>query len=316
MKIVLKIVLPILALLVNTEVAQPADGTDAVITGGYHIAPRSPDELMDFLAYDGRRLPIVSGHRGGPAPGLPENCLATFEATLKQTFSMLEIDPRMSRDGVVVLHHDATLERTTNGRGKLADHTWAELQQLRLKDSDGNLTPYSIPTLDEALQWARGKTILVLDQKDTPLETRIQKITQHGAESYAMLIVGRIEDIQACYRTNPKIMMEIFIGDRQKFHQFDQAQIPWRNVVAFVGHSPPEDQELLRMIHDKGARCMAGTSRYLDRQYFAQPTAGLQRLEADYRRLLEKGVDIIETDIPRELGQLLFASDFVKPTLP
>ena len=54
-------------------------------------------------------LPFVSAHRGGPQPGFPENCLATFENTLKHTFAILEIDPRYARDGAIVVHHDATL---------------------------------------------------------------------------------------------------------------------------------------------------------------------------------------------------------------
>jgi glycerophosphoryl diester phosphodiesterase len=49
---------------------------------------------------------------------------------------MFEIDPRITKDSVVVLMHDATLDRTTTGTGRVADHTWAELQQLRLKDAD------------------------------------------------------------------------------------------------------------------------------------------------------------------------------------
>ena len=62
--------------------------------------------------------------------------------------------------------HDPTLERTTTGKGRVVDFTLGELKQLRLKDNSGNVTEFQIPTLDEVLDWARGKTILVLDQKD------------------------------------------------------------------------------------------------------------------------------------------------------
>ena len=282
----------------------PLASTDA---GLHRLAPTSAEHLRQWLSYSSQPLPVVSGHRGGAAAGWPENCLATFEATLAQTFALLEVDPRMTKDGVVVLHHDAGLQRTTTGQGLVADHTWSELQSLRLKDAAGQVTPYGLPTLDEALEWARGKTILVLDQKDVPLETRIQKISEHRAESYSLLIVGRLEDIQTCYRLNPNIMMEIFIGDRNKFEQFDQSGVPWSNVIAFVGHTPPQDKELLDLIHARGALCMAGTSRNLDRQFLQQPSLGLDRLRAEYRRLLQMEVDIIETDIPRELGPLLFA---------
>lgn len=165
----------------------------------HRICPQTPEELRELFRYTGESMPLVSAHRGGAGPGYPENCIATFEHTLATTYSMLEIDPRLSKDGVIVLHHDATLERTTTGFGKVADKTLGELKKLRLKDSDGNVTEHQIPTLDEALEWARGKTVLVLDQKDVPLAARIAKVRQHNAESYAMLIVGNLKDVQACH---------------------------------------------------------------------------------------------------------------------
>src|SRR6185369_1446845 len=131
---------------------------------------------MDLLKYTGESLPLVSGHRGGAAVGFPENCIATFEHTLANTFAMLEIDPRYAKDGAIVVHHDPTLERTTTGKGRVVDMTLQELKQLRLKDTEGNRTEFQIPTLDEVLDWARGKTIVVLDQKDVSVEARVKKI--------------------------------------------------------------------------------------------------------------------------------------------
>ena len=138
---------------------------------------------MELLKYSGEALPLVSGHRGGAAVGYPENCIPTFEHTLAHTFAMLEIDPRYAKDGAIVVHHDPSLERTTTGKGRVVDHTLDELKQLRLKDLAGNVTDYQIPTLDELLEWARGKAILVLDQKDVPATMRVKKIAEHKAEA-------------------------------------------------------------------------------------------------------------------------------------
>ena len=172
----------------------------------------------------------------------------------------------MTKDGEVVIHHDATLDRTTTGTGLVIDHTLAELRNLFLKDIKGNVTNYRIPTLDEAITWARGKTILVLDQKDVPLEMRVRKVVEHEAQSFAMLIVGSPSDAQTCHQLDENICMEVMMGDRRKVEAFDKTGVPWSNIIAFVGHSPPQDKQLLQMIHDKGARCMAGTSRHLDQQ--------------------------------------------------
>ena len=134
------------------------------------IKVKKPKDTHEFFRYTGKDIPIISGHRGGSIKGFPENCIETFENTLKHTPAFFEIDPRLTKDGVVVLMHDATLSRITNGTGKLADYTWEELQQFRLKDMEGNLTDFRIPALEAVIEWARGKTILNLDVKDVPPE--------------------------------------------------------------------------------------------------------------------------------------------------
>src|SRR5258708_24500986 len=70
--------------------------------------------------------PLVFAHRGASALA-PENTLAAFDAGLTHGADGLELDVRLSRDGVAVVHHDATLERTTNLRGRIDEHTAAEL---------------------------------------------------------------------------------------------------------------------------------------------------------------------------------------------
>jgi glycerophosphoryl diester phosphodiesterase len=170
----------------------------------HRIDPRTPEGLQSVFNHASGPLPLVSAHRGGAGRNYPENCIATFENTLRHTFALLEIDPRVARDGKIILHHDATLDRTTTGTGRVADLTLAELQQLRLRDTEGKVTEFQIPTLDEALEWARGKTVLVLDQKDVPLAARVKKIEEHKAEAYAMLIVYSYADAKACFCAQSK----------------------------------------------------------------------------------------------------------------
>ena len=273
----------------------------------YEIDPQTPRGLQEVFQPTGEPLPFVSAHRGGAQKGLPENCIATFENTLRHTFAIMEIDPRYTKDGVIVVHHDATLDRTTTGKGPVADFTLSELKQLRLKDNEGNVTSFQIPTLDEVLEWARGKTIVVLDQKDVSATERVKKISQHKAEACAMVIVMSFKDVQSCHALNPNVMMEVMIPNREKAEQFDQLGVPWRNVVAFVGHTPSEDATLYEFVHRKGASCMIGTSRNLDRKVTSREVTDVTQLDSDYRAFLRRGADIIETDIPTKLGPLIQA---------
>src|SRR5690554_1140856 len=114
----------------------------------------STNALHEFFRFKEGDPIIISGHRGGMVEGFPENSIATFENTLKYTPAFYEIDPRLTKDSIIVLMHDVTLERTTTGTGKVSDYTWDELKAFRLKDPKGNVTEFSIPSLDEAIEWA------------------------------------------------------------------------------------------------------------------------------------------------------------------
>lgn len=75
------------------------------------------------------RAPLVIGHRGA-ARSAPENTLAGFRRALEVGADAVELDAKLTADGVVVCHHDRTLERTTNGRGRVLDWTWEALRRL------------------------------------------------------------------------------------------------------------------------------------------------------------------------------------------
>jgi glycerophosphoryl diester phosphodiesterase len=101
---------------------------------------------------------IIYAHRGGAALR-PENTIEAFDHGLALGADGLEFDVHLSKDGVVVVHHDDTLERTTSGRGRLIDHTHAELARLdagcKFSDSTGAF-PFGgrhicVPTLREVL---------------------------------------------------------------------------------------------------------------------------------------------------------------------
>lgn len=260
-------------------------------------------ELKDFFHFTGDRIPLVSSHRGGAREGYPENALATFENTLHHTWSLMEVDPRYTRDSVIVLFHDRMLDRTSTGQGRVSDHTWKELQKLKLKDTKGNVTDYTIPTLDEALEWAKDKTVLFLDNKDVPVAERVKKIQQHKAQSNAVVMAYSFEDAKRIYDLDPDIMMQVFVPDKEAVSRFEKTGIPWENVIAFVTHNPIDDSytELLKLINAKGVMTVIGTSRTLDQAY----TSGkidFEALAERYREVIRAGADIIEADLGIEAG--------------
>lgn len=269
------------------------------------FAIQTPQQLKDFFHYTNDRIPFVSSHRGAPTLGYPENCLATFAHTLRHGWSIMEIDPHYTKDSAIILMHDPTLDRTSTGHGKISDYTLEELKKLDLKDPEGHVTKFKIPTLDEALEWAKGKTVLILDQKDVPAEVRAEKIKAHQAQSCAMVMCYTYEDAKKVYAIDKNIMMEVFIPNRQKAEEFEKTGVPWSNVVAFVTHNQPKDKEIFDYLHRKGVMAIRGSSRNVDREYRADKISKKQ-LEKAYREMVQTGTDIIEADLGVQAGEGLY----------
>lgn len=125
-----------------------------------------------YFATDG---PLALSHRGFSRDGL-ENTLTAMEAALDLGFRYLEIDVRTTRDGVVMVFHDERLERVTDGKGRLADHSFAELGVIRVGGRE------RIPSLAEVLeQWPDVR--LNVDIKDDasvqPFVEAIEKARAH-----------------------------------------------------------------------------------------------------------------------------------------
>lgn len=278
----------------------------AFISGGklHRLKLSSPDDVKSFFKYTPNGVPLVSSHRGGPMKGYPENCIETFAHTLRSTHSILEIDPHYTKDSMIVLMHDPTLDRTSNGTGKISDLTLKELKALKLKDTEGNLTGFAMPTLDEALQWAKGKTLLVMDMKDVPIEARVNKIVENHAENAAIVMAYNFEDAKKCYAMNKDIVMEVMFGTMDKVKEFDTTGVPWQNVVVFVSHNLPVQKEVIAAIHERGAMCIQGTSRNYDIQY-TKSRITKAGLEKGYRAIIADGADIIEADLGIEAGLTL-----------
>lgn len=106
---------------------------------------------------------MVVAHRGDWRDA-PENSLWAVKKAIEKGANMVEIDLAMTKDSVLILMHDRTLDRTTTGTGKPSDFTLKEIQKLRLRDGLGMPTDMEIPTLEQVLKLAKGKVFLNLDK--------------------------------------------------------------------------------------------------------------------------------------------------------
>lgn len=119
---------------------------------------------------------MIFAHRGDWR-NAPENSLRAFKNCIDAGIDGIEIDVHLTKDGELVLMHDNTLDRTTNGTGKVSDKTLMEIKKLYLKSPLGVVTHQRVPTFRELLQLAKGKILIHVD-KWPPVVRQVFEIAQ------------------------------------------------------------------------------------------------------------------------------------------
>ena len=286
-------------LAVWAALAGPLAAQDA---GAWRLVPESDlSAMLDCFEAAGQTL--VSAHRGGPTPGLPENAIPTMEALLAAYPAIMEVDVGKSRDGVHFLLHDDRLDRTTTGTGEAAGQDWATLAQLRLKDNWGWITPYGIPTLEQALAWARGRTVLQIDfKRSADYAAVIAAIREADMANAVILIAYSAEQAAALHRLAPEMLLSVSIDAPGDVAALKTAGIPEDRMVAFTGTRLPRP-ELYRELDRADIEVIFGTLGRPPRSIDA--VIDRYGLDERYAELGREGVDILATDRPREAAAAL-----------
>nr|WP_295931533.1 glycerophosphodiester phosphodiesterase family protein [uncultured Dyadobacter sp.] len=259
---------------------------------------KSAKDLHALFKYADNDMMLIAGHRGGMVKGFPENSIATFENTLKHTPAFFEIDPRLTKDSVMVLMHDATLDRTTTGKGKLSEYTYEELKKFRLKDAEGSVTSFPIPTLSEVIEWARGKTVLNLDHKDVPLAMTAALIKKHKADAFVMLTVHSAAEMQYYLSQNKNHTFSAFVRNMKEYEDYQKAGVPFNQMIAYIGpHVKPENKELYALLNKRGTMCMISAASSYDK--LKTP----EERKAAYLAIARDGASILESDLPIEAAE-------------
>ena len=242
---------------------------------------------------------LVSGHRGiKNHDELPENCLETFMKLKSEGNMIIECDVLMTRDSVLILMHDNTLDRTTTGNGLVREINWSDMAMHKLITNKKE-TSFNIPRFIEILEWAvESKTILSVDiKRSVPVELVIDLIRQANATEYCMLISYTLNQAEKVYRLAPEFMQSVSIRNLEEHHRWKQSMIPPSRTIAFTG-TRKSPAALYQKLHADGVACIFGTLGNIDAQAASQG-------DEIYIELIEVGVDIFATDRPLALLKVL-----------
>ena len=249
---------------------------------------------------------IVASHRGDWR-NFPENSLAAIDNAIKMGVDIVEIDVQRTKDGQLILMHDPTLNRTTTGKGAIADTTLAYVKSLKLKNGCAIRTSHDVPTLEEALLHAKGKIMLNLDKADRYFDQVYELMVKTGTtKQIIMKGNGSAEKVKELYGDYLKdvIYMPIVNLDKQDAEQQIETFIHDMHPVAFELlyklDTNPLPKKLKKTMQDRSLiwyntlwDTMAGGH---------DDDASLQDFDNGYGYLIDVlGARIIQTDRPQFL---------------
>ncbi|MBG36316.1 MAG: hypothetical protein CMH92_10965 [Oceanicaulis sp.] len=136
---------------------------------------------------------LLQAHRTGDRAGAAENSIGAMQASLDDGALFMEMDVAKTSDGVLILMHDDTVDRTTNGTGRVDEMTYAQISELRLVDVDGHELDEGVPTFSDALAFLDGRGFAQVDLKDTTFDEIGAALVAADAVDRAVVITNSID---------------------------------------------------------------------------------------------------------------------------
>lgn len=282
---------------------------------------QTPQLATDYRAHGTDARVLVAAHRGYWR-GAPENSLPSFQQAIDRKIDMIELDVMRTSDGRLVLMHDTTVDRTTNGTGSVASKTLAQIKALRLKKGLGGaqaeVTDLQVPTLKEALEVIGTKALINLDKAWGYRDQILQELIETGTVETAVFKSNApVADVQAFRAKDPRILYSHIVEDGNAAS------------LSGFGDNPPDSYEIVfdRLTDAQIQPAAVAAAKAQSRIFINTMWYGLAGRYTDEASLIDPArgwkpvierhlADVIQTDNPDELQRYLRGIDVTKPADP
>ena len=190
-----------------------------------NIEPGRPADLLTLLyqsieeqnRVNPRKHVYIVAHRANTLKAVqeyvPENSLKIIQMAIDAGVDMIEIDVRPTKDGELVLMHDATIDRTTNGKGTVSKMTYSEILKYDMKRSTTVSEGMKVPTLREAFELCKGKIFINLDihGKAVPVTTLAALIKECGMIDQVMIYSSK-EELVEYQNMDPNFIIHPYVS--------------------------------------------------------------------------------------------------------
>ena len=272
----------------------------------FAFAQRPVDLIRAKLLDNTDSTVLVAAHRADWR-NAPANSIEAMESAIAMGVDILEIDVRRTSDGVLILMHNPTLSRTTNGFGFISMTPYSRISKLRLRDKDGNLTNCRVPLLEDALRCAKGRVMLNLDKAFSYVDEVLRIAAETGTLDHLILKgKGSPEDVLKAlgeYRDSVIYMPMVSLNDNMCIR---------RTLDAYIGIGAPVYEFSLRS--DVPGEVMASMDLVrAESRIWLNPLSekksamhgdetSLTDEEGGYGYLIDNlGAGVLQTDRPKEL---------------
>lgn len=245
--------------------------------------------------FDQFKKPMIFAHRGACALA-PENTLPSFELAVTHLADAIELDAKLSRDGVVMVIHDLTVDRTTNGKGKVKDLTLKDLKELDAGSFFGkDFSGITIPTLDEVFECVGHKLIVNVE------------LTNYKSSSDDL--VEKVVEVVKRHKMEDRVLFSSFlpknlVKSRILLPQSPVALLCLPGVMGMISRSRFSRHYSPKIIHPYLSDV---NDRYVEHEHRAGRRIHVWTVneEVDIRRLQAAGVDGVFTDNPLATRRIL-----------
>jgi len=253
-----------------------------------------PEDLSGCFFDPGCPYVLSVAHRGA-ARHAPENTLAAIDAALELGSHAVELDVRTTSDGVLVLMHDGTVDRTTDGTGDIGAMSWAEVQQLSVPSEFAAWPDQAVPSFVEALEHIDGRLVVDVDVKDAAAEALAADIQAAGMVDRVFLLTKSVEKADAYRAADPDIAI--------------MPNLDSSDELADYAHAEPElaEADFLDIAEAASVFAEAEVRLFTHGLGFEAVAAGNGSIEDSWQGMVDDGAQIIQTDYPELLVPFLEA---------
>ncbi|EJL75354.1 glycerophosphodiester phosphodiesterase family protein [Chryseobacterium populi] len=262
---------------------------------------------------------LVVAHRGDWR-NYPENSVKAIESAIKMGVDIVEIDLQKTKDGQLIVMHDKKLDRTTTGKGEISETTLTEIHPLFLKNGAGMATREKVPTLEEILNFIKGKRIMLNLDKGWDFIEEVRMLTEKTGTTEQIILKGNKKASELKKEVGKKldhiIYMPMVWPEDYSIYKRDEVLNPADYIRDFseifspvayeviIKDDTPKADELLKLIRKTHAMIWINA-------LWPELCAGhdddkaVDHPDENWGWIINKGANIIQTDRPAELIQYL-----------